>query len=374
MTLTSYARARATRFAGWILTASMLSSIAVACGRTGIPTPPDPAPDAGPMCAADPCAALHATCGLVPDGACPGAFCGKCALPQSCGGAGKANQCGCLPTTCAALGAACGQALDGCDGALSCGICPPGQICGGAGPNRCGPAPCTPTSCGVLGAQCGKVSDGCGAILDCGGCSAPDQCGGGGVVHACGCTPVTCAEIGATCGGVSDTCGGTLDCGACTPPETCGAAAAHHCGCVPTTCAAEGALCGSILDRCGGVLTCGDCSQHSHHDHVSVCVGIGPTVCSEEGQPCQPATCAKLAATCGKANDGCANIIECGDCALPATCGGSGIPNHCGCTPKTCGGAGAGCGAVADGCGGMLDCGACPGGHPCDPTTHACAM
>jgi hypothetical protein len=142
---------------------------------------------------------------------------------------------------------------------------------------------------------------------------------------------------------------------------------------VPTTCAAEGAQCGFILDRCGGVLVCGtDCSEHSHGNKISVCVGAGPTACSEEGQSCTPQTCAKLSAKCGSVNDGCANIIECGACAAGTTCGGGGIPNHCGCTPTTCDAQGAGCGPLSDGCGAMLDCGACPVEKACNAATHQC--
>jgi hypothetical protein len=111
--------------------------------------------------------------------------------------------------------------------------------------------------------------------------------------------------------------------------------------------------------------------MHNHHGG-SVCVGIGPTVCSEEGQTCTPQTCASLGAKCGMANDGCATIIDCGSCAPPETCGGSGVPNQCGCTPKTCDAEGANCGTVPDGCGGMLSCGTCPGGKICDTVSHRC--
>jgi len=48
--------------------------------------------------------------------------CGSCIAPDTCGGGGVANVCGCTPTTCAAL-QACGSVSNGCGGTLSCGSC-----------------------------------------------------------------------------------------------------------------------------------------------------------------------------------------------------------------------------------------------------------
>ena len=43
----------------------------------------------------------------------------------------------------------------------------------------------------------------------------------------------------------------------------------------------------------------------------------------------------------------------------PATCGGGGVPNVCGCLPTTCAAAGENCDVIDDGCGGTLHCGLC---------------
>jgi endo-1,4-beta-D-glucanase Y len=84
----------------------------------------------------------------------------------------------CTPTTCAALGKNCGSVSDGCGGTLSCGSCTSPQTCGGAGtPNVCG---CAPATCASLGKNCGSVADGCGGTLSCGSCTSPLTCGGGG--------------------------------------------------------------------------------------------------------------------------------------------------------------------------------------------------
>jgi len=87
------------------------------------------------------CAAEGANCGMIADG-CGGTLdCGTCTLPQTCGGGGTPNVCGCSPTTCAAKGANCGIIADGCGGSLNCGTCTLPQTCGCGGPNVCGVAP-----------------------------------------------------------------------------------------------------------------------------------------------------------------------------------------------------------------------------------------
>ncbi len=150
---------------------------------------------------------------------------------------------------------------------------------------------------------------------------------GGTIAVACP-NPKTCLSLGFTCGAAGDGCGNTIQCGTCTAPQACGA---------------------------GGT----------------------PSVCGDS-TPCIPLTCAQIAggdggATCGQQGDGCGNVIQCGTCTLPETCGGGGAFNACGaavqpadagpppsCTLLTCTTANANCGQVADGCGGLTpDCGGC---------------
>src|SRR5262249_31011922 len=51
-------------------------------------------------------------------------------------------------------------------------------------------------------------------------------------------------------------------------------------------------------------------------------------------------TCADLSVSCGPTGDGCGNLIQCGTCTAPDTCGGGGKASVCGgtetCKPKTC--------------------------------------
>ena len=144
---------------------------------------------------------------------CTGTCLDNCVSPQTCGGGGVVNECGCTPTSCEAEDWNCGTALNSCGGTVSCGACTPPEACGGDGPNRCGEDPCVSKTCADLGASCGGVSDQCSSILLCGMCAAPNTCGGGGTANQCGCTPRTCENAGIIDGQAEDGCGGVLSCG-----------------------------------------------------------------------------------------------------------------------------------------------------------------
>jgi hypothetical protein len=158
-------------------------------------------------------------------------------------------------------------------------------------------------------------------------------------------------------------------------PFSCGTGKANQCGCVPLTCASMGATCGTMLDGCGGQLSCGACGNGGRGrggNRVEVCVGVGPSTCSEEGLTCTPANCARFNAHCGEVSDGCGGVLNCGTCTYPDVCGGAGAPNQCGCLSTTCDKVGANCGTINDGCGKQLACGTCAAGLSCDPLTNRC--
>jgi hypothetical protein len=70
------------------------------------------------------CGGQEAECGVIEDGCGVLLDCGGgCAEGTTCGGAGRANVCGCTPTTCESAGANCGTVEDGCGGSLECGTC-----------------------------------------------------------------------------------------------------------------------------------------------------------------------------------------------------------------------------------------------------------
>lgn len=48
---------------------------------------------------------------------------------------------------------------------------------------------------------------------------------------------------------------------------------------------------------------------------------------------CAPLSCASAGKNCGSLDDGCGGTLSCGSCAMPQTCGGTGIANVCG-APK----------------------------------------
>jgi RHS repeat-associated protein len=72
-----------------------------------------------------------------------------------------------------------------------------------------------------------------------------------------------------------------------------------------------------------------------------------------------PPLCQVIGAECGPILGPTGELLSCGSCQDPETCGGSGTPNQCGCTPTTCAAAGVTCGSVSDGCGQILTCGSC---------------
>ena len=286
-------------------------------------------------------------CGTIPDG-CGGTLsCGTCTAPTVCGG----NVCGCTPITSCPAGDNCGTVPNGCGGTLSCGTCTAPQTCTG---NVCG---CTPITSCPAGDNCGTVPNGCGGTLSCGTCAAPQTCGGGGKANACGCTPITSCPAGENCGTISNGCGGTLSCGTCAAPETCGGGGkANACGCTPLMTCPTGQDCGTIPNGCGGTLACGTCAA--------------PLTCGGGGTPntcgCTPITSCPAGQNCGVIGNGCGAELDCGSCTSPQTCGGGGTPNVCGCTALSACPAGDTCGTVSDGCGGTVSCGpGCGSGQKC---------
>jgi len=93
--------------------------------------------------------------------------------------------------------------------------------------------------------------------------------------------------------------------------------------CTERTCEDVGAECGPVADGCGDLLDCGPCTA------PDTCGGGGtPNQCGNDG--CIETTCEAAGAECGPIADGCGDTIDCGDCILPETCGGNGTPNVCG--------------------------------------------
>ena len=133
--------------------------------------------------------------------------------------------------------------------------------------------------------------------------------------------------------------------------------------CTPRTCADQGLGCGPTGDGCGNVIQCGVCAAPQTCGGAGV---FGRCGAPPSGASCTPATCASLGSSCGPASDGCGGLLDCGPCAPPLTCGGGGVRGQCGapdagvrCAPQTCASQNIGCGPAGDGCGNLLACGTC---------------
>lgn len=166
--------------------------------------------------------------------------CGTCTSPETCGGSGTDNVCGCEGSDdaalCSAEGAECGtiDVVDpACGGerAVICGTCTSPETCGGGGTdNVCGCVETEAEVCARIGSNCGdvEVTDRCGQArtVNCGTCTDPESCGGGGVANSCGCDSATiCAQVSQQCGmlDTSSRCSNLnmVDCGGCGASGMC---------------------------------------------------------------------------------------------------------------------------------------------------------
>jgi hypothetical protein len=94
--------------------------------------------------------------------------------------------------------------------------------------------------------------------------------------------------------------------------------------CSPLSCQDQGIRCGPAGDGCGNVIQCGSCTA------PATCGGGGFGQCGPNVGPCVPETCSELEHDCGVQGDGCGGTIDCGTCSPPAICGGGGQPSVCG--------------------------------------------
>ncbi len=160
------------------------------------------------------CQSFAAECGQFPDG-CGGTDlnCGSCSNGNQCNN-GKCQAKLCTPITSCGKGQ-CGAISDGCSGTIDCGNCQAPESCGGSGTtNQCG---CTrktkEDACGAR--QCGSVADECGgAPIVCGSCATGKGCDTAGTCTAAACVATkTCTTERFGCGVFADDCGRVQECG-----------------------------------------------------------------------------------------------------------------------------------------------------------------
>lgn len=252
------------------------------------------------------------------------------------GGQPPQNAC-CQPLTCDDVDFECGYTNDDCGGYVVC-ECPSGTQCGqGALCVECTPSPTTCQN------RCGEVLDNCNTPTDCGDTCSENNPGDVCFEERC-CSPVTeCADN--VCGVVSDTCGGTVDCGNCEGSQVC---FGNSC-CAPNT-SCDGS-CGKVDDGCGGEL---DCTGTPCEDGE----------CQPNGSCCSPNANACSGMNCGGAQDGCGNVVLCGEqCTGTMDC----IDNAC--KESVCKAQGLNCGYVSNSevVGGYESCGSCPRDEACSP-------
>ena len=113
--------------------------------------------------------------------------------------------------------------------------------------------------------------------------------------------------------------------------------------CEANSCETLGVLCGRWEDGCGGVVDCGVCSE-------GVCQ---QGVCVVE---CEPRGCVELGVECGRWGDGCGGVVECGECGGGEACNTDGMcvpvcDGHCSDGVQNCGEEGVDCGGECEPCG-----------------------
>ncbi len=146
------------------------------CGGGGTPNQCGCTPVSKNQTCQGKCGSVTGNCGQVEAcGGCPGqqtCFMSACCSPQSQG------------TTCAGK---CGNVINNCGQTVSCGnTCVAPQTCGGGGTqNVCG---CTDDGASCAGKDCGTTTNNCGQMVTCAPnmCVAPQTCGGGGTPNVCG--------------------------------------------------------------------------------------------------------------------------------------------------------------------------------------------
>jgi MYXO-CTERM domain-containing protein len=224
-------------------------------------------------------------CGTIGNGCGGTVSCtGVCTLPQSCGGGGTANVCGCtsnpIATTCAGK---CGSVIDNCNVAVACGVTyctPPANSTATCSGNTCG------FTCNAGFHNCGGVCVSNSSVNSCGttSCTAcPADPNGVATCNGTSCG-ITCNAGFHNCGGVCVSNSNVNSCGttSCTP---CAAPANANATCDGTSC---GFTCNSGFHACGT-----SCSSDTD---VNQC-GASCMVCSAATDACHTAVCSSGA--CG---------------------------------------------------------------------------
>ena len=173
----------------------------------------------------------------------------------------------------------------------------------------------------------------------------------GGLVHVFG------GRVGmaATCGRVGAVCPGELPC------------------CGNSTCRRNRCRCRRGFNDCGGRcfdldvsnIHCGACGNRCGPDRI-----CREGTCVRRCRPDNARACGYR--NCGDVVNNCNQVVSCGECTAPETCGGGMTPGVCGCTPNdvvAC--QDFSCGEAVNNCGQPVTCGTCDWPWTCDGGTSA---
>lgn len=233
-------------------------------------------------------------------GCCPPADITCCAIDGCCDGTCTNGGLCCPDGTNVCGETCCDNTEEKCCGAMCIPVggcctdqdCAYPQTCGGGGvPNTCG---CTVvSSCERMGFTCGTFTNNCGEPEYCGDCAAPETCNGS---PAGMCLCVSDETCDGRCGSFTDVCGVIQPCEPCpttsttstpttTPPTATTMQPAPTTTtapvCLPTqTCASRGIVCGSFVDDCGVNRICNECPS------CRTCSAEGTCVVADDGTSC----------------------------------------------------------------------------------------
>lgn len=316
-----------------------------------------------------------------------GACCddGQCTKPDTCGGGGVKNTCGCAPAStiefCKTMSSTCGPTTgkDNCaaDRTENCGTCPnPSGDC----KIECLNHLCSPKSQASFKCDAGDVYwfDSCGtkeALKT--DCVSPQVCHN----NDC-CTPIDdatlCQRAGYTCGPLT----ATENCGQTRSVPSCGTCTTCASECVQGACKPKHNVSSKCDPATGDLYWYDSCDNRDtiKEDCVppAICTSNACCTPSVKSTLCQ-GKCGTLYAGCGVSYDcgGCDNGQTCDanhNCSCPSAvwCGAKCCPSDQVCNPNTtqcctkvkqtdaCQGK---CGQVSDGCGSTYTCNGCPNGN-----------
>jgi hypothetical protein len=242
--------------------------------------------------------------------------------------------------------------------------CKSDEDCGGA---RCCDGTCAPAERGccedwqcagsLAGRVCKDLVCQCATEWDCLGTERVCDTSANPPTCVDGCTPAKCGQGNVCCGKncFSGECCENADCT--TPGEPTCKLIVHTC---TDSCGVEAPDCGAGYLCCIDKCKKGDCCEDEDcavSPNGKYCVANKCSQTCASDANCPGGKCCQVGPFKGTCYTG--NCCDDSQCGAPETCGGGGVPWHCGCTPDATVCDGKDCGSVVDNCGETRTCGTC---------------